>query len=99
MEIDIAWDPAKARSNLQKHGVAFASAASALSDPLAMTTLDRIHSEDEERWFTLGVTREGRLVAISHTYHVTGPNSASVRLISARPATRREREQYQNSKH
>ncbi len=96
MELDISWDPVKAQANLAKHSVSFTRAATALLDPLALTIFDAAHSETEERWFTLGLTRDGLLLAISHTYQVSGPASAKVRLISARIATRRERDQYQN---
>jgi uncharacterized DUF497 family protein len=95
-ELDIAWDPAKAASNLTKHGVAFAQAARVLLDPLAVTVFDAGHSQDEERWFTLGMSSDGKVLAVAHTYQATGPNSASVRLISAREATRNERRQYEN---
>lgn len=95
-ELDIAWDPAKAASNLTKHGVAFVQAATVLMDPLALTVFDAAHSQDEERWFTLGLSSEGKLLAVAHTYQATAPNSASVRLISAREATRNERRQYEN---
>ncbi|HRH82095.1 MAG TPA: BrnT family toxin [Thiobacillaceae bacterium] len=54
-DLDIAWDPAKAQTNLAKHGVSFAQAASVLLDPLALTVFDTSHSQDEERWFTLGL--------------------------------------------
>lgn len=94
-QLDIDWDTAKAQVNIAKHGITFIQASSVLSDPLALTVFDAAHSQDEERWFTLGVTQGGRLLAVAHTYHVTGPDSASVRLISAREATRREREQYE----
>lgn len=96
MELDITWDPTKAQSNLSKHGVSFTLAASVLLDPLALTVFDAVHSTQEERWFTLGQSQGGTLLAIAHTYQTTGPTTATVRLISARPATRREREQYQN---
>jgi len=96
MELDITWDPAKAQTNLTKHRVSFTLAASVLFDPLALTVLDAMHSTQEERWFTLGQSRSGTLMAIAHTYLTTGPATATVRLISARAATRREREQYQN---
>jgi hypothetical protein len=96
LELHIAWDPPKADANLAKHGVSFAQAASVLLDPLALTVFDRAHSDDEERWFTLGMSIEGRLPAVSRTYQATGPNSASVRLISARMATSKERRQYEN---
>jgi uncharacterized DUF497 family protein len=75
---------------------AFALAASVLADPLALTVFDDAHSEFEERWFTLGQSSEGRLLAVSHTYTATGPASAQVRIISAREATRAERRQYED---
>ncbi len=93
-ELEIAWDPAKARTNLAKHGVSFAQAATVLLDSLALTVFDDAHSQDEERWFTLGRSQQGTLLAVAHTYQATGPNAARVRIISARPATRRERDQY-----
>lgn len=95
-DLDIAWDPAKAAANLAKHGVAFAQAATVLLDTLAVTVFDAAHSQDEERWFTLGMTSDGKLLAVAHTYQATGPNSARVRLISARLASRNERWQYEN---
>lgn len=95
-DLDIAWDPAKASANQAKHGLSFAQAATVLLDPLALTVFDVGHSQDEERWFTLGLSNEGKLLAVAHTYQPTGPDSASVRLISARPATRNERRQYEN---
>ncbi len=63
---------------------------------LVVLCVDVTHSDTEDRWFTLGLSRDGLLLAISHTYQVSGPASARVRLISARNATRRERDQYQN---
>ena len=96
MELDITWDPIKAQTNFAKHGVSFTQAAPVLLDPLALTTYDAAHSDDEERWFTLGRSREGALLAVSHTYRITGPDTAAARLISARTATRLEREQYQS---
>ena len=93
---DIVWDDVKAQSNLLKHGVSFAQAATVMLYPLALTVLDAVHSETEERWFTLGQTSEGRLLAVAHTYQVLDTNIARVRLISAREATRQERQQYEN---
>ena len=95
-QLEVTWDPHKAQSNLAKHGVSFAQAATVLLDPLALTVFDDAHSEFEERWFTLGNSTDARLLAVSHTYSATGPNSAKVRVISAREATRQERRQYEN---
>ena len=95
-EQDVAWDEVKAESNLAKHGVSFAQAATVLTDPLALTVLDAAHSETEERWFTLGMASDGKLLAVAHTYQPTESAKMQVRIISARAATRREREQYAN---
>ncbi len=95
-QIEVAWDPAKATSNVAKHRVTFAQAASVLLDPLALTVLDTEHVAREERWLTLGISREGKLVAVSHTYTTTGPDSATVRIISAREPTRHERRKYES---
>ena len=54
-ELDITWDSAKSLSNIVKHGVTFAQAASVLNDPLALTVFDSDHNEVEERWFSLGM--------------------------------------------
>lgn len=96
VQLDFTWDPAKAASNLTKHGVSFAQATTVLADPLALTVFDAEHSQSEERWFTLGLSREGKLLAVSHTYTATGADSARVRIISAREAARSERQQYEN---
>jgi len=95
-DLDVTWESDKAQSNIAKHGVTFAQAATVLLDPLALTVFDGAHSFSEERWFTLGVANQGGLLAVSHTYQPTGPTSAQVRIVSARKATRSEREQYEN---
>ena len=73
LELDIAWDAAKAQSNLAKHGVSFAQAATVLADPLALTVFDEAHSETDEHWFTLGMSSDGKLLAVAHTYRHTEP--------------------------
>jgi uncharacterized DUF497 family protein len=95
-QLEVTWDPAKAQSNITKHGVSFAQAATVLLDPLALTVFDADHSDYEERWFTLGMASHGKLLAVSHTYSPTGPNSVKVRMISAREAIKAERRQYEN---
>jgi len=95
--LDIGWDPVKAQANVKKHGVSFAEAATVLLDPLALTVFDAAHSRGEERWFTLGSSSAGRLLAVAHTYRSLGPDSAEARIISAREATRKERRQYEEN--
>jgi uncharacterized protein len=94
--LDFEWDPAKALSNLAKHAVSFDQAATVLADALALTVFDAEHSQSEERWFTLGMSSSGKLLAVSHTFAATGADSARVRIISAREATRTERRQYED---
>ena len=96
MNFDFDWDPNKAASNKIKHGVTFEQAATVLLDALALTVFDSAHSDYEERWFTLGMSQDAQLLAVAHTYAATGPDSATIRIISAREATRTERRQYEN---
>lgn len=57
---------------------------------------DAEHSQAEEQWFTLGTASDGKLLAVSHTHQATSPLEVKVRIISAREATRRERQQYED---
>jgi uncharacterized protein len=84
------WDDRKARANVSKHGVSFDEACSIFGDPLAITIEDPLHSESEDRLVTIGHTPEGQLLVVVFT-----ERGESIRLISARMATRRERRQYE----
>lgn len=81
----------KAQANIEKHGIDFADAVSALEDDFALTIGDP-YSEDEERWITLGMDALGRLLVVVYAWR-----GDAVRLISARPATSRETKQYEES--
>lgn len=98
LDLDFSWDPAKARSNITKHKVSFEEAALVLHDGLAITVFDAAHSETEERWMTVGLSPAGKLLAVSHTFVMTGPQRARVRIISAREGTRNERQQYEEGR-
>lgn len=93
---EFEWDLAKAAINVAKHGISFEHAATVLLDALALTVFDTGHSDEEERWFTLGMDVSGVLLAVSHTYVPVALDRIRVRLISARAATRRERQFYEN---
>jgi uncharacterized protein len=95
VDYEFEWDDAKAASNEDKHGITFLQAMTVLSDALAMTFYDTEHSQDEERWVTVGQTSEGSLLVVVHTFMETGSTSALVRIISARPATKNERKHYE----
>lgn len=87
------WDPAKAEANLRKHGVDFVEALTTFADPLAAIHEDPDHSEVEPRELIIGHSSADRLLIVSFTEL---PNS--VRIVSARKATRRERRDYEASR-
>ena len=87
------WDPAKAASNLRKHGVSFETAVRAFTDPYALVEQDRVE-DGEERWETIGIIEGVLLLMVAHT--VREQNDIEViRIISARLANRRERRRYE----
>jgi uncharacterized DUF497 family protein len=86
------WDPAKAESNLKKHGVSFELAMRAFADPLARTEQDRIEG-GEYRWQTLGMVEDNLLLLVAHVDREEG-DAQVVRIVSARTATRKERRRY-----
>ncbi len=88
LPVETNWDPAKARANLARHGVAFGDAELALWDPAGLTREDP-DAEGETRFVTVGADALGRIVAVVYAWR-----GDDVRLISARPATRREKEAY-----
>jgi uncharacterized DUF497 family protein len=90
MSIKFEWDSRKARDNVRKHGIDFNEASTVFADTLSITILDPVHSEDEERWITMGLSNRQRLVVVVHT-----EEEETIRLISARAADRFERRKYE----
>ena len=86
--MDFEWDPRKAAANFAKHGIKFADAVAVLEDDLSLTIRDPDETDDE-RWITLGMDGIGRLLVVVYTWR-----RESIRLVSARRATRREKTQY-----
>jgi uncharacterized DUF497 family protein len=89
------WDPGKAASNFQRHGVAFEEAATVFGDKLARTDPDPDHSGDEERFITIGMTLQGRVVVVWHADRLDDEGEDVIRLIGARRATPSERRAYE----
>jgi len=83
------WDLAKAAENERKHGVSFEEASSCFADPESLTVYDPEHSEGEDRYVLLGMSARGRLLVVVHL-----ERDDNIRLVSARPANRREAAQY-----
>jgi len=86
--VDFEWDQRKASSNLRKHGVDFADAATVFEDERALTIEDDRHGED--RFVTLALDAQGRLLAVAYTLR-----GDRIRIISARKATRSELSHYE----
>ena len=85
------WDPKKAVDNAAKHGVSFGEASTVFGDPLALTIDDPEHSVGEYRFITIGLSAQQRLVVV-----VSTDRENRVRIISAREATREEKNQYES---
>lgn len=90
MTIRFTWHRNKAEANRRKHRVSFEEALSVFGDPLARIHDDPEHSEGEQREIIVGRSARGRLLLVSFT-----ERDGAVRLISARRATRHEREDYE----
>lgn len=87
------WDPNKAEANLKKHGVNFREAATAFDDTLSMTFPDDDHSAGERRFLIIGMSARGRILVVSYTEVAAD----TIRIISARTATRHERTFYEEN--
>ena len=92
MALYFSWDPQKASSNLRKHGVSFPEAATAFHDPLSVTIPDPDHSASEERFLLVGISALRRLLVVAHA-----ERGDEIRIISARSATRPERDNYEEA--
>jgi len=88
--LSFEWDSEKAARNLARHGVSFEEAETVFGDPLGRIVTDPRHSEHEERYVLLGLSRQRRLLAVMCT-----ERAGQIRTISARQATRRERRSYE----
>ena len=88
-ELRFEWDETKAAKNIEKHRVSFDEAATVFDDPMFITFIDEEHSVDEERYITIGLSKQGRLLMVAHT-----DREGRIRIISARKATKTERQFY-----
>lgn len=90
--MEFEWDPRKAESNLKKHGVSFTEAGTIFGDELAITVPDPDHSDDENRYITIGLSNRLRLLMVAHT-----ERGDKIRVISARELTKTERKEYEEA--
>ncbi len=89
--MEYLWDPAKGKANYLKHGVEFSEAVISLEDPYSLHIVDP-ECFDEERFIALGIDSLGRILVTVYSYH-----EDTVRIISSRKASPRERKHYQTS--
>jgi uncharacterized DUF497 family protein len=93
------WDPGKAASNFRKHGIHFQDAIDVFDDPFAISLQDRI-VDGEQRWQTVGAVEGSLLLLVAHLLleeDEEGVHVEVVRVISARPVTRKERRRYEEN--
>ncbi len=90
------WNIAKAASNLKKHGVSFEAARLVFADPLKLDEIDE-DERNEIRWRTIGKIMGDLIVLVVHTDREKGGVEV-IRLISARPATTKERQRYEQNR-
>ncbi|MCP4627256.1 MAG: BrnT family toxin [bacterium] len=86
------WDLKKAETNLKKHGVSFEETSTAFKDHLSLTIDDPLHSSEEERLILIGMSYNNRMLVIVHT-----EIKDKIRIISARKATKKERNYYETN--
>jgi uncharacterized DUF497 family protein len=89
-----SWDTAKAIRNEAKHGVTFAESATVFADPEALDWQDMQHSAREDRFKRLGMSIAGRVLLVVYTIRRPRNAKETVRIISARQASRKERKAY-----
>lgn len=92
MELRFEWDPEKAVANLAKHGVSYDEARLIFDDPLAQTVPDPAHALNENRFRTIGLSSNGRILIVFHT-----DRGDTIRIIGARRATKREQHDYEEN--
>jgi len=95
MDIKFAWDEKKDTANKKKHGISFEEAAEVFDDPLHVSLLDHRFDYFDERWITIGATKNGVCIVVGHLYCFTENDEETIRIITARKASKKEREQYE----
>ena len=93
--MNFEWDENKARINQEKHGVSFDEAKTVFDDADALQIFDPDHSESEDRFIMLGMSSVLRILVVCHCYRA---DDETIRIISARKATRNECSTYERRK-
>ena len=94
MKYIFEWDYNKAKTNILKHQVSFEDATSVFKDKNMLSIFDNKHSQNEERWITIGMDLKTRTLVIIHTFVSIDNETTKIRIISARRATKKEQKMY-----
>ena len=92
MALVFEWDDKKAETNLRKHNISFEEASTVFGDDLSITIEDPLHSQDENRYILIGQSIHSRTLVVIHL-----EKTDSIRIISARRATKKEKRFYEES--
>ena len=90
MSLIFEWEQNKLKENIRKHKISFEEAKTVFNDPLSITILDQAHSTSEERFIDVGVSLRGQCLVVIYT-----ERESRIRIISSRPATKKERRIYE----
>ena len=90
MRLIFEWDEVKAKANLKNHKVSFEEGKTIFNDPFLITFADENHSASEERYINIGLSKNGRVLILTHT-----ERRGKIRIISCRKATPHERSFYE----
>jgi hypothetical protein len=95
MKTIFEWDESKARANLEKHKVSFDEARTIFADPFLITFVDEVHSDNEERFISIGLSESNRVLLAVHMEREENNEVVVIRIISCRKATSIERRRYE----
>ncbi len=94
MKYIFEWDYNKAKTNILKHQINFEDAASVFKDKNMLSIFDDKHSQNEDRWITIGMDLKIRTLVVVHTFVSIDNETIKIRIISARRATKKEQKMY-----
>ena len=89
--ITFEWDDKKAKRNFEKHEVSFEEAQTVFFDEMAIQFWDEPHSDTEDRFLMLGLSNKLRILLVVHCFR---ESDSTIRIISARKATKKEMAEY-----
>jgi uncharacterized protein len=95
MKTIFEWDEIKARINFEKHKISFDEASTIFTDPFLITFVDDFHSDEEERFISIGLSEKNRFLLAVHTEREEKSKTIVIRIISCRKATQTERKIYE----